>query len=118
VPFRVLENSDNTSLHIEVTPFTLSENGGTTILGYQIEMDDGQAGPYSVILGENADDPNAINLDTEVLMTTLIQSATYRARYRALNAIGFSPWSDPAYLLVAAAPNAPLKPVLVSVDES
>jgi hypothetical protein len=32
--------------------------------------------------------------------------------------IGFGEWSDPAYLLVAAAPNAPLKPVLMSVDET
>lgn len=32
--------------------------------------------------------------------------------------IGFGEWSEPAYLLVAAAPDAPLKPVLQSVDES
>jgi hypothetical protein len=52
------------------------------------------------------------------VLTNLTMSATYRARYRALNVIGFGEWSEPAYLLVAAAPDAPLKPVLQSVDES
>lgn len=42
----------------------------------------------------------------------------HRARYRALNLIGFGQWSDLAYLLVASAPAAPLKPVLSSVDET
>lgn len=32
--------------------------------------------------------------------------------------IGFGEWSDVAYLLVATQPAAPLKPVLVSVDET
>jgi len=48
----------------------------------------------------------------------LTTKATYRARYRALNQIGFGDWSDTAYLLVAEMPAPPLKPVLSSVDET
>jgi hypothetical protein len=42
----------------------------------------------------------------------------YRARYRARNSIGWGPFSEASYLLVAQAPAAPLKPQLVSVDET
>ena len=69
------------------------------------------------MLGASADQPDYINLETAVLITNLTQSETYRARYRALNQIGAGPWSDSAYLLVACAPDAPLKPQLISVDQ-
>jgi len=53
-----------------------------------------------------------------VTVAGLKQEATYRARYRALNSIGWSLFSEPGYLKVAKAPAAPLKPVLFSVDET
>jgi len=28
-------------------------DGGSKILSYQIEIDDGEAGPYTIVLGEN-----------------------------------------------------------------
>lgn len=46
------------------------------------------AGPYSYVLGADADQVDSISLETEVQVSNLIQGATYRARYRALNQIG------------------------------
>lgn len=40
------------------------QKGGSEILGYQIEVDDGKSGPYQIVLGEDANDPEAINLET------------------------------------------------------
>lgn len=36
VPWKVLESSDNTSLHIMVLPLAENQKGGTEIIGYQI----------------------------------------------------------------------------------
>ena len=83
-----------------------------------MRLDDGEAGPYAIVLGANAEEPNYLSLDTEVLVQNLIQGATYRAQYRALNQIGAGQWSDIAYLLVATEPTAPLKPVLLLIDET
>lgn len=59
-----------------------------------------------------------MNLESAVLVKNLIQGATYRAQYRAVNQIGAGPWSDSAYLLVGSAPQAPQTPILISADET
>lgn len=55
-------------------------------------------------MGENALSDFYMNLESEVLVQNLIQGATYRAQYRAVNQIGAGLWSDSAYLLVGSAP--------------
>ena len=70
------------------------------------------------MLGKDALSPEHINLETSIKLTNLLPSATYRARYRAINLIGVGEWSDIAYLLVASKPNAPRKPILSSVDNT
>lgn len=71
MPVKVLEQSDSNTLRIAVEPFTDSQTGGSAITGYQIELDDGMAGPYTVVLGENAQDPNYLSLETEVTIEGL-----------------------------------------------
>lgn len=51
VPWKVIANSDSTSLDIMIQPFTPSQNGGSMITSYQIQLDDGNAGPYTIVLG-------------------------------------------------------------------
>lgn len=34
-----------------VQPFTASQTGGSMITSYQIQLDDGNAGPYTIVLG-------------------------------------------------------------------
>ena len=36
---------------LTLTEFTTSENGGTDVLGYQMQVDDGNNGPYTTVLG-------------------------------------------------------------------
>ena len=119
VPWKVQDYSDNTSMLVRIQPLTELQKGGSEIISYQIQVDDGQAGDFTIVLGDNAEeDPNLISLETEIKLSNLLQSATYRARYRAINSIGKGGWSESAYLLVASPPNAPLKPILLSVDET
>jgi hypothetical protein len=40
-PYKVLETSGNTSLDINIDPLSEVEKGGSEILGYQIQVDDG-----------------------------------------------------------------------------
>jgi|688.fasta_scaffold1085489_1 hypothetical protein len=48
-----------------------------------------------------------LTLETEIKVNHLTQGNTYKARYRALNLIGASSWSDISYLLVADVPKRP-----------
>ena len=81
-------------------------------------MDDGQAGDYFVVLGQDAEDPQKQSLVTSVTVENLEQSNVHRTRYRALNSIGWGPWSEVAYLLVAEQSVQPAPPTLVFVDET
>jgi hypothetical protein len=76
------------------------------------------AGPYTIVLGADAERADKVSLESEILLKNLTQGATYRVQYRALNSIGTGLWSEPALLLVAQAPNQPEKPLLVSVDNT
>jgi|LauGreDrversion4_2_1035121.scaffolds.fasta_scaffold4258375_1 hypothetical protein len=70
-------------------------------------MDDGNAGPFRLVMGSNALSQHYLNLETEVLVMNLTQGLTYRAQYRAVNQIGAGLWSNTAYLFVGSAPDAP-----------
>ena len=77
-----------------------SDNGGTDIIGYQIQIDDGNNGNYRFVLGGIED-----TLDTEVVITEgITKGKTYRVRYRAINSIGPGPWSDVEYIIAATVP--------------
>lgn len=79
-----------------------SENGGTAVIGYDMQVDDGHNGPWRFVLGG---DRSANTLTTSVFLTAesdgIESGLSYRVRYRAVNSIGEGPWSDVAYILAA-----------------
>ena len=81
-------------------------------------MDDGNAGPFKLVMGNDALNQYYINLETEVLVHNLTQGLTYRVQYRAVNQIGAGLWSNTAYLFVGSAPDAPQTPTLISADDT
>jgi hypothetical protein len=49
-----------------------AQNGGSTIIGYQIQLDDGKAGPFKTVMGQDALSDFYMNLESEVLVKNLI----------------------------------------------
>lgn len=87
------------------------ERGGSTILSYNLQMDDG-AGSFSNVHGLSS---NTLGLDALVKATT---GVTYGFRYRALNLYGWSEFSPITYILAAAIPETPPRPDFVSATDN
>ena len=91
---------------LTITEFTTTQNGGTDVLGYQVQIDDGNNGPYKTVLGGSEN-----TLDTQVSVTSgIVKGLVYRVRYRAVNSIGPGDWSDVSYIPAATVPVAPTQP--------
>lgn len=91
-------------------------NGGTEVIGYQMQIDDGKSGPFVTVLGADLTQPSMMTLETSVRVDGLTKGSIYRVRYRAINTIGHSEWSDLSYIRAASVPIAPPIPVIASVD--
>jgi len=80
----------------------VTENGGSEILGYNLQMDDGLGGAFVSLYGSSSDD---INLNTMVLYHTvdkgLIRGRRYGFRYRARNHYGWSDLYSPVTYILA-----------------
>jgi hypothetical protein len=77
-------------------------------------MDDGLGGSYTSIVGNNS----AYLMPIFSVSSGISKGFTYRFRYRALNCIGWGPYSNDFYVLAAQVPNAPPAPTLISVSSS
>jgi hypothetical protein len=97
--------------------YASGETGGSEIVGYDMQIDNGHNGDYRFVLGG---DRSANTLETSVFLTAanngIEAGLTYRIRYRAINAIGEGPWSDVAYIRAALLPLAPASPIVTSFD--
>ena len=97
---------------MQYAPLSISENGGSQILGYELWRDDGNDGDFvnlffaDTILGTSFTDNN------------VVKAEKYRYKYRARNINGWGPFSKPAYLLAADTPSVPKAPLLILVDHS
>jgi len=93
-PYRDFEVSSASQLKISYAAIT--DNGGSPILSYSLEIDDGQGGPFQPLYG--------VVGDTMVLSTVyknVTRGQLYQTRYRARNAIGWSEYSPIGHLLAA-----------------
>ena len=82
-------------------------DGGSPILGYELEVDDRDGGSTVTNVG----------LSLATTRTGLENGTTYRARVRAMNAFGQGPWSgwSPDFI-PGTVPSAPGVPVVVAGD--
>jgi hypothetical protein len=89
-------------------------NGGTPILSYSLELDDGQGGQFKAVYGFEVD-----SLATSYVQYNSVERGNlYRARYRVKNIIGWSDYSPIGYILSAVRPNQPPIPKIVSASAS
>jgi hypothetical protein len=80
----------------------VGDNGGTAILSYSLEIDDGMGGAFTSLYGDSVD---TMSLNT--LYKNVTRGLLYRARYRAKNVIGWSSYSPTGFILAASIPEAP-----------
>lgn len=108
--------TDQQQIKVSYGPLLASENGGSDILSYEIQMDDGQGGDfYSLAGGETAGDSLAT---TYTIGQDIQDGGLYRFRYRARNVNGWSSFSAIAYIRAATVPTRPSSPSLDLVDST
>ena len=104
-------------IELTLPVLTTAEAGGSEVVGYDMQIDDGHNGEFRFVLGG---DRSANTLATSVLLTAagdgIEAGLTYRVRYRAINVIGEGPWSDIAHIRAALLPSAPASPVVTYFD--
>jgi hypothetical protein len=90
-----------------------SNNGGSPVISYNLEMDDGDGGDFKSLTGLIS-----TSMLRDFTIKSVIRGRTYRLRYRVLNAVEWSDYSPNLFALVATKPSAPPKPSLGSATGS
>ena len=93
-----------------VTYALVTEDGGTPLLSYELQQSNIGLDSFVTLVGA---DPHTLYTSFTVVRG-LVKGETYAFRYRAINAIGASEWSDLSKLKAAAIPIAPPRPVYLS----
>jgi len=98
--------TDNTKITVFFGPQPASQNGGSDILSYELQIDNGKGGNFVSLIGLNRD-----SLETVFTVSTGIMTGEmYRFRYRSKNINGNSGWSPIIYVKAATVPSRPLAP--------
>lgn len=79
------------------------DNGGSPIISYELQMDDGMNGDFYSIIGF---DVNSL-LTAYTITTGIVKGREHGFRYRARNSIGWGDFSDETSILAATVPSAP-----------
>lgn len=110
----VADTSVSTSKVIKVDVAAASDNGGSAVVSYSIEVDDGAGGVFSALYGTTV---NSLST-TYTLTAGIVEGNTYRFRYRVKNLIGWSDYSPVAYIKAVSIPDAPPSPEFISSTDS
>jgi hypothetical protein len=94
---------------------TGADMGGSAIIGYDMQIDDGRNGNFTYVLGG---DRSRNSLETSVFLTAeshgLEAGLLYRVRYRAINEIGEGPWSDVTFMRAVKLAESPPSPTVTA----
>lgn len=113
-PVEVSDETDDTQIVVTAS-MTDAENGGSTIIGYEFQIDNGKAGSYTTVQGG----VEHRSLATKAVIThEIIPCLTYRVRFRGINEVGEGEWSDPVSVQALAVPGRPEDPSIVSTSNT
>jgi len=87
----------------------VAENGGSTILGYDLWRDSGDGSYVRLYQSDYV-------LATSYIDTDVAKGKNYKYKYRARNISGWSELSEEAYMTAATIPSQPAAPTIDSVD--
>jgi len=80
--------------------------GGSPILSYSIEADDGLGGALVALYGNGTDSMST----SYILKMDSMSGRVFRSRYRVRNAVGWSEYSPMGYTRAASVPSTPPAP--------
>ena len=107
--------SSGSKLLINYDTLAASANGGLPLESYSLEIDDGVGGAFTILTGFTT----ASLASSHLVTTGISKGRSYRIRYRAKNAYGWSDYSATATVLAAQAPAKPTSaPAVVSTSDS
>ena len=109
------EDTSVTTKSVIGVTYTEPNNQGSTIVSYEVQIDDGNEGAFTTFAG--GDTSNYISLSAQT-STAIVEGLTYRVRYRAKNVNGWGQYSDITYILAASVPDPPTKPLYISSTDT
>jgi hypothetical protein len=109
----VSDSSITSKSIIKVDVGVITNDGGSTLLSYSIEMDDGNGGDFTPLYGDVV---NSLST-TFTIMRGVKVGKVYRFRYRTKNLIGWSEFSPIAQVLAASVPDAPPAPIFIAATD-
>lgn len=93
-------------------PQAESENGGSPILSYDLQIDYSNGDGFKSLIGGDGFDHS---LETSLIVEqNIVTGAIYRFRYRTLNINGWSEFSPITYIKAATSPERPPAPTFVT----
>jgi len=104
--------TNDNRIKIDIQTLDPLENGGTPILSYSLEVDDGQGGQFKAVFGKDLDS----YATSYVQYYGVSRGYLFRARYRVRNVIGWSDYSPIGFILAAIKPDTPPMPKIVSAS--
>ena len=75
-------------------------DNGSPLLSYDLQMDDGVTGEYVNLVGVSSN-----SMQSYFVVESVVKGRSHRLKYRAKNAIGWGPFSEPASILAATRPS-------------
>jgi hypothetical protein len=115
-PSRIASSTDATRITVAYGPLLESQNGGSDVLSYELQVDNGIGGAFSSLIGNDSSGPSLATSHT--ISQGIEEGVIYRFRYRARNVNGWSGFSPIAHVRAANAPARPDAPILDLVDET
>lgn len=91
-PSTILSKTTSKSLFVQYT--TPDYDGGSDILTYELQMDDGKGGDFVSLIGY---EENYLKL-TYIVEGNITKGKLYRFRYRTKNSVGWSLFSDTGFI--------------------
>jgi hypothetical protein len=106
--------TNDNQIKVTFGPLLDTQNGGSPVLSYDLQIDDGIGGLFTSLIGEAE-----FNLDTTFTISKNITSGgIYRFTYRAKNVNGWSPFSPVTNIKAATRPQRPPAPTFQSATST
>lgn len=106
VPVSVATVTAATAIKVTFAASSPPDDGGSPIVSYELQMDDGAGGSFVSVHGFSPS-----SLATHYTVTENVSKGrAHRFRYRAKNAVGWGPYSAEASILAASVPSVPHPP--------